>query len=45
MAIAMLIAGPDAAEPTVGPEAAARLAQIGRAALGPTAHRTHGELS
>lgn len=29
MAIAMLIAGPDAAEPTVGPEAAERLAQIG----------------
>ncbi len=29
MAVAMLIAGPDAAEPTVGPEAAERLAQIG----------------
>ncbi|MES2209856.1 MAG: hypothetical protein V4515_06685 [Chloroflexota bacterium] len=29
MAIAMLVAGPDAAEPTVGPEAAERLAQLG----------------
>ena len=29
MAIAMLVAGPDAAEPIVGPEVAARLAELG----------------
>lgn len=29
MAIAMLIAGPDAAEPMVGPDAAERLAELG----------------
>ncbi|HEU0235520.1 MAG TPA: hypothetical protein VFR14_03655 [Candidatus Limnocylindrales bacterium] len=29
MAIALLIAGPDADEPVVGPEAAARLADVG----------------
>lgn len=29
MAIAMLVAGPDAAEPIVGPEVAERLAQLG----------------
>ena len=29
MAIAMLVAGPEAPEPTVGPEAADRLAQLG----------------
>ena len=29
MAIALLIAGPDADEPVVGPEAAARLANVG----------------
>ena len=29
MAVAMLVAGPEAAEPVVGPEAAERLAQLG----------------
>jgi hypothetical protein len=29
MAVAMLVAGPDTAEPVVGPEAAERLAQLG----------------
>jgi len=40
MAIAMLVAGPDAAEPIVGPEVAARLADLGISRISVLADRS-----